>query len=175
MAWDFPAAKAFRAGAKGCLLKRAAASELFTAIREVMKGNHHISPLVARNALERLIASVPDAVLGFLPWGWAPMEDPPAAGASSVANRCESMVRSPRDGPAGGRTAEGLHVLSILCSGSEKPLWKSSHDRGRKRGADCSWNIVPGARKRMPASTTIILWGYAHDPSNYRFYDPNLG
>ena len=50
-------AEAFRAGARGYLLKRAAASELLTAIREVMKGNHYISPLVTRNALESLIAS----------------------------------------------------------------------------------------------------------------------
>ena len=50
-------AEAFRAGAKGYLLKRAAASELLTAIREVMKGNHYVSPLVARNALEPLITS----------------------------------------------------------------------------------------------------------------------
>jgi len=50
-------AEAFRAGASGYLLKRAAASELLTAIREVMKGNHYMSPLVTRNATEALIAS----------------------------------------------------------------------------------------------------------------------
>src|SRR5512135_466441 len=46
---DYVAA-AFQAGAMGYLLKRAAASELKTAIREVMKGNHYVSPLVTRNA-----------------------------------------------------------------------------------------------------------------------------
>jgi DNA-binding NarL/FixJ family response regulator len=50
-------AEAFRAGAMGYLLKRAAASELKIAIREVIKGNHYVSPLVARNALELLISS----------------------------------------------------------------------------------------------------------------------
>jgi DNA-binding NarL/FixJ family response regulator len=50
-------AAAFRAGARGYLLKRAAASELLTAIREVMKGNHYVSPLVTRNALKPLISS----------------------------------------------------------------------------------------------------------------------
>jgi DNA-binding NarL/FixJ family response regulator len=50
-------AEAFRAGAAGYLLKRAAASELLTAIREVMKGHHYVSPLVTRNALELLVAS----------------------------------------------------------------------------------------------------------------------
>lgn len=47
--------EAFRAGAAGYILKRAAASELLTAIREVLKGNHYVSPLVTRNALELLI------------------------------------------------------------------------------------------------------------------------
>jgi len=47
--------EAFQAGAAGYLLKRAAASELLTAIREVLKGNYYVSPLVARNALELLV------------------------------------------------------------------------------------------------------------------------
>src|SRR5512135_1662249 len=50
-------AEAFRAGAMGYLLKRAAASELLTAIRAVLKGNHYVSPLVTRNALDLLISS----------------------------------------------------------------------------------------------------------------------
>jgi len=50
-------AEAFRAGAMGYLLKRAAASELRTAVREVIKGHHYVSPLVARNALDLLISS----------------------------------------------------------------------------------------------------------------------
>ena len=49
--------EAFRAGAAGYLLKRAAASELLTAIREVLKGNYYVSPLVARNALELLVGT----------------------------------------------------------------------------------------------------------------------
>ena len=48
---------AFQAGAMGYLLKRAAATELKTAIREVLKGHHYVSPLVTRNALELLISS----------------------------------------------------------------------------------------------------------------------
>ncbi len=47
--------EAFRAGAAGYLLKRAAASELLTAIREVIKGRHYISPLVARDTLDALL------------------------------------------------------------------------------------------------------------------------
>jgi DNA-binding NarL/FixJ family response regulator len=49
--------EAFRAGASGYLLKRAAASELLTAVREVLKGNHYVSPSVTRNALNSLIAA----------------------------------------------------------------------------------------------------------------------
>ena len=40
------AAEAFRLGASGYLLKRSAASELLTAIREVMQGRSYITPLV---------------------------------------------------------------------------------------------------------------------------------
>jgi len=50
-------AEAFRAGAMGYLLKRAAASELLTAIRTVLKGNYYMSPLITHNTLELLISS----------------------------------------------------------------------------------------------------------------------
>src|SRR5712692_1391555 len=53
--------EAFRAGAAGYLLKRSAASELLTAIREVLKGHHYVSPLVARDALEMLVTSTKPA------------------------------------------------------------------------------------------------------------------
>lgn len=49
--------EAFRAGASGYVLKRAAATELLAAIHEVLKGNHYVSPQVTRNTLELLIAS----------------------------------------------------------------------------------------------------------------------
>ncbi len=49
--------EAFRAGAAGYLLKRSAASELLTAVREVSKGHHYVSPLVARDTLDVLLAS----------------------------------------------------------------------------------------------------------------------
>jgi DNA-binding NarL/FixJ family response regulator len=49
--------EAFRVGAMGYVLKRAAASELLTAIREVLKGNHYVSPLVTRNTLDLLIST----------------------------------------------------------------------------------------------------------------------
>jgi DNA-binding NarL/FixJ family response regulator len=46
--------EAFRAGASGYLLKRSAASELVTAIREVLAGRFYVTPLVARDVLEPL-------------------------------------------------------------------------------------------------------------------------
>jgi DNA-binding NarL/FixJ family response regulator len=46
--------EAFRAGASGYLLKRSAASELLTAIQEVMKGRCYVTPLVTREALSPL-------------------------------------------------------------------------------------------------------------------------
>jgi DNA-binding NarL/FixJ family response regulator len=49
--------EAFRAGAMGYILKRAAASELLTAIHTVLKGNHYVSPLVTQNSLDLLISS----------------------------------------------------------------------------------------------------------------------
>ena len=41
------AAEAFRVGASAFLLKRSAASELLTAIREVMLGRTYVTPLIA--------------------------------------------------------------------------------------------------------------------------------
>jgi DNA-binding NarL/FixJ family response regulator len=49
------AAEAFRSGASGYLLKRSAASELSTAIREVMQGRSYITPLVAEGLVESLM------------------------------------------------------------------------------------------------------------------------
>ncbi len=41
--------EAFRAGASGYLLKHEAASELPTAIREVLRGNYYVSPMILSN------------------------------------------------------------------------------------------------------------------------------
>jgi DNA-binding NarL/FixJ family response regulator len=49
------AAEAFRSGASGYLLKRSAASELLTAIREVMQGRSYVTPLVTEGLVESLI------------------------------------------------------------------------------------------------------------------------
>jgi DNA-binding NarL/FixJ family response regulator len=48
-------AEAFRAGAAGYVLKRSAASELLTAIREVLKGNHFVSPIVTKYAVDSMV------------------------------------------------------------------------------------------------------------------------
>ena len=49
------AAEAFRSGASGYLLKRSAASELMTAIREAMMGRSYITPLVASGLVGSLL------------------------------------------------------------------------------------------------------------------------
>jgi len=48
------AAEAFRLGASAYVLKRSVASELTTAIREVMQGRSYITPLVAEGLVESL-------------------------------------------------------------------------------------------------------------------------
>lgn len=49
------AAEAFRAGASGYLLKRSAASELSTALDEVMRGRSYVTPLVTGGMVETLL------------------------------------------------------------------------------------------------------------------------
>jgi DNA-binding NarL/FixJ family response regulator len=49
------AAEAFRFGASAYLLKRSAASELLTAIREVTKGRSYITPLIAEGLVGSLL------------------------------------------------------------------------------------------------------------------------
>ena len=49
------AAEAFQAGASGYLLKRSAASELITAIREVMQGRSYVTPLVTEGLVGSLL------------------------------------------------------------------------------------------------------------------------
>lgn len=48
------AAEAFRRGASGYLPKSAAASELITAIREVLKGKSYLSPLITKDTVDFL-------------------------------------------------------------------------------------------------------------------------
>jgi DNA-binding NarL/FixJ family response regulator len=57
------AAEAFRAGASGYLLKRSAASELATAIREVMQGRSYITPLVTEGLVGSLMHAGPGRVV----------------------------------------------------------------------------------------------------------------
>ena len=49
------AAEAFRAGASGYLLKRSAASELITAIREVLKGRSYVTPLATEGLVDSIL------------------------------------------------------------------------------------------------------------------------
>ena len=49
------AAEAFRSGASAYLLKRSAASELSTAIREVMQGRSYVTPLITEGLVGSLL------------------------------------------------------------------------------------------------------------------------
>lgn len=49
------AAEAFRRGASGYLPKNAAASELITAVREVLKGGSYLSPLITKDTVDFLL------------------------------------------------------------------------------------------------------------------------
>jgi DNA-binding NarL/FixJ family response regulator len=49
------AAEAFRHGASGYLLKTCAASELTTAVREVLKGKSYLSPAIAKDTVDFLL------------------------------------------------------------------------------------------------------------------------
>lgn len=49
------AAEAFRSGASGYLLKRCAASELVTAIQEVMRGRSYVTPLITKDLVGSLL------------------------------------------------------------------------------------------------------------------------
>ena len=59
------AAEAFRSGASAYLLKRSAASELATAIREVMRGQSYVTPLMTGGLVDSLmqIRHTPDSDL----------------------------------------------------------------------------------------------------------------
>jgi DNA-binding NarL/FixJ family response regulator len=80
------AAEAFRRGASGYLPKSAAAQELITAVREVLKGNFHLSPLITKdtvafllrtsmeNVKEKPITQRQREVLQLLVEGWSMKE-----------------------------------------------------------------------------------------------------
>jgi DNA-binding NarL/FixJ family response regulator len=55
------ASEAFRIGAAGYLLKRSAASELITAIREVTHGRSYITPLITHDLIGTLLHPRPNA------------------------------------------------------------------------------------------------------------------
>lgn len=60
------AAEAFRAGASGYLLKRSAASELLTAIRETMSFRSYVTPLVPANIAGSFVDQPPRKTSGDL-------------------------------------------------------------------------------------------------------------
>jgi DNA-binding NarL/FixJ family response regulator len=86
------AAEAFRAGASGYLLKRSAASELATAIREVMQGRSYVTPLVT----EGLVGSL--------------MHADPTRAAQDLTSRQREVLQLLAEGRSMKEVAEVLHV-----------------------------------------------------------------
>jgi DNA-binding NarL/FixJ family response regulator len=52
--------EAFRVGASGYLLKRSAASELVSAIHEVLKGRSYVTPLATKDMLDTFLGRAPE-------------------------------------------------------------------------------------------------------------------
>lgn len=61
------AAEAFRCGASGYLLKRSAASELITAIRQVMLGRSYVTPLITDGLIGSLLHPEPQTTKQLTP------------------------------------------------------------------------------------------------------------
>lgn len=89
------AAEAFRAGASGYILKRSAASELVTAIREVLKGGAYVTPVVAK-------ALMKDSLLGKQPG----KSDP----ATALTSRQREVLQLVAEGHSIKEIAHILHV-----------------------------------------------------------------
>ena len=113
------AAEAFRAGASAYLLKRSAANELSTAIREAMQGRWYVTPLMTQELVGSLLRGDTDkASAGTHP---AAARDPATsrrgpfdeAGCGGVArhaaDRCLSQI--PDDGASQGQVDGGAHSV----------------------------------------------------------------
>jgi len=55
--------QAFRVGASGYLVKKCPAAELITAIREVLRGNDYVTPLVTKAMIGSLLTGEPDGTM----------------------------------------------------------------------------------------------------------------
>lgn len=89
------AAEAFRAGASGYILKRSAASELVTAIREVLKGGAYVTPVVAKSLMK-------DSLLGKQPGKTDP--------ATALTSRQREVLQLVAEGHSIKEIAHILHV-----------------------------------------------------------------
>lgn len=87
------ATEAFRAGASGYVLKNSAASELVTAIQEVLKGRTYLTPLVAKDAIAT--------------WVQAPGPEMPSA---SLTSRQREILQLLAEGRSAKEIASILHI-----------------------------------------------------------------
>ncbi|HMD30452.1 MAG TPA: response regulator transcription factor [Candidatus Acidoferrales bacterium] len=87
------AAEAMRCGASAYLLKKSAASELFRAIQDALKGESHITPQIARGMEKSFIRS---------PQGWARRK--------TLTNRQREVMQLLAEGKSMKETADSLDV-----------------------------------------------------------------
>ena len=103
--------EAFRVGASGYLLKLSAASELMTAIREVMSGSVYVSSGIAQDALSSLVSPAPTLsprqreVLRLVAEGCS---------AKEVAGRLHITVKTAQFHKTGIMTKLGVHSTAEL-------------------------------------------------------------
>src|SRR4051794_14630524 len=110
------AAEAFRAGASGYLLKNSAASELFTALREVYQGRLYVTPLATRGLVGSLIH-----------------EPGPARGAAQLTVRQREVMQL----LAEGRTMKEIaHTLAITPRTVAFHKYSMMEDLGIKTSAE---------------------------------------
>lgn len=86
--------EAFRAGASGYVLKRSAASELVSAIREVLAGRPYVTPFITKEALGRLLAA----------------KDRPGSTSSRLSTRQREVLQLVAEGHAAKEIAAILSV-----------------------------------------------------------------
>jgi len=111
------ATEAFRVGASGYLLKQSAGDELVSAINEALRGRTYVTPLIARDVIERLMD--------------------PAGAASQSTPKLTPRQREVLQLVAEGRTMkEAAAILSISTRTAESHKYQMMQTLGCRTTAD---------------------------------------
>ncbi|HRI49244.1 MAG TPA: response regulator transcription factor [Pseudomonadota bacterium] len=90
--------EAFRAGASGYVLKHAGGPEVMEAIRDVMKGNFYLTPLVKRDRLTEL------------PWASSPQQSVSAQASGQLTFRQREVLQLIAQGHSAKTAGAVLHI-----------------------------------------------------------------